>query len=745
MDPHRRQLECENFFVAHAVTRETNKLDCIYSRECIPSDDTTMGLVSNQVLLRAGLAPLATVRSREHAMQQGMDSLLFVKEQRDKIMDMVQSARPGMAAKHNIIDFGGPYDGGTGEHWARINQSYLCEYVIVSLVNGTLKKTTNTYTPISTDIAIGFPVVGLSDSVDPLTLHDFFTMTGGHSNQSAALMVLLGHAVAQVDASILCNPIQDLVAFTDEVLVPTYTTTQPERENILGDPIAIGGAGITYHQAPVNNDDDECNIGSLWMPQTADNVNLSSTTTMNGFSCCNPWEPMHTNTIFNGTPMSQFATSFFSTNNDSGGKPTHLSHEIRLIRSKEDNMVKKKTSVWSKRKMVSIHHTMAPINPNHCLATLVLHDKATGEAYTHVAVLDLGHGKKSHTNLLSSFCALSKSCLSAGSPGSNPFHMPQTRIQKVTMKGYDFAHVSNPLSFFWTPTMQVHMIGSSSTTPVREFEVGMSVHTLRHLPDDTDVVLGSPLAIPSSSSLSDWMQERLKDHVKTGRYPNLGQAMIVGTKGPWDKVEEVYERFVGYIAECRKEPNILHKGVEFEHRSLNFKETTRLKNLFLDLNFFDGTYLDPRYIDGTGLDPTRPERCMLFSREKRLLKEDKFLLVMLKNDWMMILEQPSFKDFMTVVARNINLWKKEQVLDVSFPDYHCFNDQEMTDLKDYMIKTFGLIHPTDPPDSDETLIKPFGGLRPLQFHLVLPKGKSLHRFRTTLQFTIEGNVLNLSD
>jgi hypothetical protein len=111
--------------------------------------------------------------------------------------------------------------------------------------------------------------------------------------------------------------------------------------------------------------------------------------------------------------------------------------------------------------------------------------------------------------------------LSAGSPGSNPFHVSEGRIRDVKMVNgnYDYAQASNSLSFFYAPRMQLSIIGSTSYGPCKEFEVGMSVHSLRHLPDNVDVILGSPMEI--SSTPHEWVRDSIQRHVDHGRFPSL--------------------------------------------------------------------------------------------------------------------------------------------------------------------------------------------------------------------------------
>ena len=67
----------------------------------------------------------------------------------------------------------------------------------------------------------------------------------------------------------------------------------------------------------------------------------------------------------------------------------------------------------------------------------------------------------------------------------------------------------------------------------------MSVHSLRHLPDDTDVILGSPLVVHGNGDdgggVSSWVEDTLYGHVKTGRYPNLK-----GVLCPYSSIDDKY-------------------------------------------------------------------------------------------------------------------------------------------------------------------------------------------------------------
>ena len=460
-----------------------------------------MDFVSNNTLIRAGLAPLTTVRSKEHARQQAVDSLVLAQMQRCKIMNLIQQSKAGQGVvKHNIIDFGGAYEDGTGEDWARINNTYLCEYVIVSLANGSVKKTSNTYSPHSTDICIGFPTTA-SFSVHGIqcsshatahsdTLNTFFSMVGDYWRDPSALMILIGHAVNQVDPKFLCTPIQDLVRFSDQVLAPIYKTPAVDPSTIDAyvqhvceysdpvDPAALGGAGLSRQSHADSQpyvDNAQCAVGSLILQpiHNVDTRNISSPVypaLLQSISSADPWaSPPSTS---NGSMLRMMGSFFAHEAVDSiklGGKATHISHEICLTSSPSVASPGGKVN----RKMVSVHHTMSPINPNHCLATLVLHDTSTGESYTHVGVLDIGHGKKSHANLVASFYALAKFSLSSGSPGAslgcNPFHVSSGRIEQVVMDGYDTLQVSKSLSFFYTPIMQVQQLGSTSSP--KEYEV----------------------------------------------------------------------------------------------------------------------------------------------------------------------------------------------------------------------------------------------------------------------------------
>lgn len=446
--------------------------------------------------MKAGLAPLTTIRSKEHAKMQAEESMNHAKLQREKLMNMVQD--PKSTIKHNIVDFGGPYDLLDGEDmgdWSRINKMYLCEHVLVSLYDGTLKRTTNTYIPQSTDIAISFPVTGSG-------LYPYFSGLKGADN--SYILGLIGHAASQVDTTKhLCIPIKDLEKFGNDVLAISslngMENNQTIEENDLTS-IAMGGAGVWYPEEDSHETDK----------------------VLKTFTCKDPWENLLNSKNSSSNPrMLKMIETFFSTICADGiaqGKLGHLDHEI-CITSKEFSGTSKKSTVPN-QKMVSIRHTMAPVNSNHYLATLVLND--TKDSYTHVALLDMGKGKKSHANLVASFYALARHALSSGGPGSNPFHVSEGRIRDVKMVNgnYDYAQASNSLSFFYAPRMQLSLIGSTSyNTPSKEFEVGMSVHSLRHLPDNVDVILGSAMEIDQNPH--EWVRDSVQKHADHGRFPSL--------------------------------------------------------------------------------------------------------------------------------------------------------------------------------------------------------------------------------
>lgn len=443
--------------------------------------------------MNAGLAPLITVRSKEHARQQAEESLRLAKQQRGVLLDMIQA--PNSKIKHNILDFGGPFEE-EGENWQSINKTYLCEYVLVSLMNGSYKRSTNVYTPLSTDVSIGFPVTG-----DSLKMHTFFSMLKDNDKVSHAFLTLMGHAIDQVDTKLhFCKPIQDLEKFGNEVIAPIHTPSLIlEETDENSDDIefmARGGAGVGYSEDSTHETE----------------------TIFKSFTCNDPWKPLllSSGKVYE-TGMFDMISMHFS-NDLLDGKPPHFTHGICITSKDFSDSPSKKAVVVNNRKMATIYHSMTPKNPNHCLATLVLKDSNGPEAYTHVAILDLGKGKKSHANMLSSFYTLAKSAVSAGSPGTNPFHISEGRIKEVKMtQPYDFAQVSNSLSFFYAPNMHVSLVSSFG----KNFEVGMSVHSLRHLPQDMDVILGTPLVIDSLKNVPEWIQNRLENHVRSGIFPNL--------------------------------------------------------------------------------------------------------------------------------------------------------------------------------------------------------------------------------
>lgn len=188
-------------------------------------------------------------------------------------------------------------------------------------------------------------------------------------------------------------------------------------------------------------------------------------------------------------------------------------------------------------KMLSIHHLCTPKSPKHCLATVVLSRRASssskGEAgqeeYTHVAMLDLGAGDtpgkeknmRKHHRFLSSFHMLSKYCLSAGGGNTdvNPLHIPVEDIKSISMDTYDSVCLSDSLSFFWAP-MTVVVSSPTTTTTTTTYDVGMSVQSLRHLPDDTTVILGQELRLAKDTSADAWVGCMLAECAQSGKFVN---------------------------------------------------------------------------------------------------------------------------------------------------------------------------------------------------------------------------------
>ena len=140
--------------------------------------------------------------------------------------------------------------------------------------------------------------------------------------------------------------------------------------------------------------------------------------------------------------------------------------------------------------IMCIQHVMTPSSPNYALATLVIASISQPEkSYTHVAIVALNknveknhvmHYKQSH--FLASLTLLALHALHIGN--NNPLFMEEIHADEKVVD-YDMAKISNSLSFYWgrlsTPQM-------SDKTQREDIQVGMSVLSLRHLPQNTDVI-----------------------------------------------------------------------------------------------------------------------------------------------------------------------------------------------------------------------------------------------------------------
>lgn len=82
------------------------------------------------------------------------------------------------------------------------------------------------------------------------------------------------------------------------------------------------------------------------------------------------------------------------------------------------------------------------------------------------------------------------------------------------MENYDTVSLSESMSFFWAP-MLVYLASGG----IAAYEVGMSVQSLRHLPADTDVVLGAELK--AADNYETWMSSMLEECNASGRFANL--------------------------------------------------------------------------------------------------------------------------------------------------------------------------------------------------------------------------------
>jgi hypothetical protein len=149
--------------------------------------------------------------------------------------------------------------------------------------------------------------------------------------------------------------------------------------------------------------------------------------------------------------------------------------------------------------IMCIQHVMTPSSPNYALATLVIASISQPEkSYTHIAILALNkkvekdhvlHYKQSH--FLASFSHLALHALHVDN--NNPLFTEEIHADEKVVD-YDMAKISNSLSFYWgrlsTPQMR-------DKTQREDIQVGMSVLSLRHLPQNTDVIPVDKLSLAS--------------------------------------------------------------------------------------------------------------------------------------------------------------------------------------------------------------------------------------------------------
>lgn len=112
-----------------------------------------------------------------------------------------------------------------------------------------------------------------------------------------------------------------------------------------------------------------------------------------------------------------------------------------------------------------------------------------------------------------------------------------TNDEQVRMDTYDSVWLSDSLSFFWAP-MTVRIANDASPREARSqlvtYDVGMSIQSLRHLPNDTTVFLGQELRLPaalptsgcadvqaSGCAASAWTRSMLAECAKSGMFTNV--------------------------------------------------------------------------------------------------------------------------------------------------------------------------------------------------------------------------------
>jgi hypothetical protein len=445
------------------------------------------------------------------------------------------------------------------------------------------------FRPMRTDLAIGFPVVG-----DQQTVDDLMSMLGDASVSDsctdsctpnpAAVVALTHHACKQVDSAYVCGPVQHMIDIADELLGTDvqqndnhdYASASSGIKTILGGGIRGIIVSDTMRQ--------QYSFEHHYQPQASGCAGSSGSSASSGSSVQrlaapkNPWcsaagshsfskkdMPISSKLTISIVTMDPFPSTRFSSRSRSSSCVPGTIHTTSMLdmmtkhfsssssqssmKSPMNHFTANECCVVHNTKMLSVHHLCAPKNAKHCLATVVLCRRGTAdkcEKYTHVAMLDMTSGDvgargdksmRKHHRFLSSFHMLSKHCLSAGDPNVNPLHTPPENIREVRMDTYDSVWLSDSLSFFWAP-MTVRL-RSQKLSPIANgevsdehvtYDVGMSIQSLRHLPNDTTVFLGQELKLPaalpkdiqaSGCAASAWTKSMLAECAKSGMFTNV--------------------------------------------------------------------------------------------------------------------------------------------------------------------------------------------------------------------------------
>ena len=531
---------------------------------------------STHALTKAGLAHLMHAGTWVEALRKGEESVQTVHKNRSNLMMSVANS---YMYYQNILDIGGPYMEGKGEHWKRIKSKYLCSYAMVSLLDGKVglgasnpdsASTNRCFRPTRTDLVVGFPVVGDQQTVDDLMgLLTPMLSDDSCTPNPAAVVALTHHACKQVDSAYVCGPMQHMIDIADELL--GTTVLQNDNKHYDGVQTILGGGirgvivsdtmrqlySLEHHYQPQASG---CAGSSSGSAQLKSNFNRHPGGCNHSFSKKDT--PISSKLTVSIVTMDPFPSTPFSSRSRSSSCVPGTVHATSMFdmmtkhfsssssQSSMNHFAANECCVVHNTKMLSVHHLCAPKNAKHCLATVVLCRRgATDECakYTHVAMLDMTSGDvaprgdksmRKHHRFLSSFHMLSKHCLSAGDPSVNPLHTPPENIREVRMDTYDSVWLSDSLSFFWAP-MTVRITGIEDTmASVSDehvtYDVGMSIQSLRHLPNDTTVFLGQELRLPaalptsgcadvqaSGCAASAWTRSMLAECAKSGMFTNV--------------------------------------------------------------------------------------------------------------------------------------------------------------------------------------------------------------------------------